>query len=130
MAKYYKLGEKALEGSFFDPTSQLQIRGAEVVKVERLMKTKKTSVAINQGHIILATEQEYNAYTSGQPLEKHIETPKPKAESELTKLTDVEFKKAVKDFGFNKKDKDAIMACEDRNAAIMLYETLSKKYEE
>ena len=35
MAKYYKLGEKALEGSFFDPTSQLQIRGAEVVKVER-----------------------------------------------------------------------------------------------
>ena len=31
---------------------------------------------------------------------------------------------------YNKKDKDAIMACEDRNAAIMLYETLSKKYEE
>lgn len=127
MAKYFKLGEKA--SMFFDPTSQLLIRGAEVVMVERVMKTKKLSLALNQGHVIPATEDEFNAFESGVPLKKHESTPEAKSDSDMVKMSDAEFKKAVKEFGFQKKDKDTIMALETREEQVTMYEELAKKYE-
>ena len=127
MAKYFKLGEKA--SMFFDPTSQLLVRGNEVVMVERVMKTKKLSLALNQGHVIPATEDEFKAFQSGVPLKKHEIAPEVKAESDMINLSDAEFKKAVKEFGFQPKDKTAIMACETREEQVAMYEELAKKYE-
>ena len=127
MAKYLKLGEKA--GMFFDPTSQVLIRGSEVVKVERLMKTKKLVVALNQGHVINATEEEYTNFLNGGPVKPPVvETPEI-TEAGLSEMTDAEFKAKVKKFGFVKKDKDAIFAIEDREEAIKLFKELSLKYE-
>jgi hypothetical protein len=130
MAKYYKLGEKAT--LFFDPTTQVLIRGKEIIEVTRLPKSKKLAVAINQGHVVVATEEEYQRFLNhglipvDPPLQPELP---PEPPLDLLTLGDKEFKKEVKKFGFVKKDLDAILAAETREEAVELYNKLVQNYD-
>lgn len=57
---YLKLGEKAQ--SFSDPMTKIIIRGKEVVKLSVIPKSKRINLAKAGGHLVVATEEEYNAY--------------------------------------------------------------------
>jgi hypothetical protein len=58
---FLKLGEKA--SSFYDPTSGVNIRGHEVVKVNaKQMKSKKVIIALRNGHINKTDENAYKIY--------------------------------------------------------------------
>lgn len=61
--KYLKLGDKA--SSFYDMATGLQISGKEIVKVSEtyIVQGRKTKNALAGGHLVYATEEEYNGDT-------------------------------------------------------------------
>lgn len=64
MAKYLKLGEAARNGgSFSDAVTETNISGEAVVKVkDSILRMKHLRARIQAGHIVPATEAEYNAH--------------------------------------------------------------------
>lgn len=129
MAKYLKLGPKAT--SFFDPTTQVLIRNNEVIKLERLPQSKKLTTALSQGHVVRASEEDYELFTSGKAPEKTAEAPKkeePKVDTRL-EMPEEEWGEYVEKSGFLKKDKTKIYNAKSRADAIALYDEINKKYE-
>lgn len=61
MAKYLKLGEKAQ--TFFDPITGVHVNNWQVIKIENHQDLNKPSLkkAITTGHLVLATEAEFEA---------------------------------------------------------------------
>lgn len=64
MAKYLKLGVKAKHGgSFTDSSTEINIAGEQVVKVHpKHLSESQVQERLQGGHIVEATEAEYNAY--------------------------------------------------------------------
>lgn len=61
MSVYLKLGEKA--ASFADPRNRFSLSTGKVVKVnDSVLLEKEISAHLNGGHIVKATEDEYNAH--------------------------------------------------------------------
>ena len=63
MAKlaYIKLGKKAQ--TFFDPSNGISITSKEVLEVKRTaLNSKKTEIALRQGHLSYATEVEFEKF--------------------------------------------------------------------
>jgi len=58
--RYYKLGEKAHQ--FFDPISHTQITGKQVISLEKDPTNKVFTAAKAGGHIVVASEEEYNTW--------------------------------------------------------------------
>ena len=124
--KYLKLGEKA--SMFFDPGTQVMIRNNEVVAFERIPQSKKLSLAIAQGHVLRATEEDYNLFKEGKAPEKVIEIPKPVVDERLD-MSAEEWAAYVEKSGFLKKDKSKILAANTRAVAIEIYDQINKTYE-
>ena len=79
---YVKLGEKAL--SFFDPTSRLQLAKGEVIEIEKSkLITKKATVAMRQGHLSYAFQEEFEKFQDSK--NRTVETVKPNADPILEK---------------------------------------------
>lgn len=91
---YLKLGSQAL--SFYDPGSQLNIRGHEVIALDRLPKSKRVSQALRGGHICTATEEEYAEYQDAKaggvaPKKEVVKAEKSAdTETEAPELTEVQ----------------------------------------
>jgi hypothetical protein len=125
--KYLKLGEKAT--IFFDPTTRILIRGTEIIAAKAFQKSKKLALALTQGHIAWATEEEYNAFKETGSVGKDIAKPQNKLtgdHDELEDLTPEEFKKMVKDSGFSAADQKAIMKSDDK---VKTYREIETTYE-
>lgn len=120
--KYLKLGEKA--SIFFDPTTRLLIRGKEVIALKAIPKSKKLSIALNQGHVVNATEEEYEAFLAGN--EAEAKTTEEGYIDPLSELSDADFKKAVKESGFTATDQKFILKAEDK---VKAYRDIEKTYE-
>jgi hypothetical protein len=128
--KYLKLGPKA--SSFFDPNTQVLIRGNEVVAFERLPQSKKLTVALAQGHVNRATQEEYELYTSGKAPAKDVKVEKvvaPPDEDPRLEMSADDFEAYIEKSGFLKKDQKLIKSARTRAEAIALYDQIDKKYE-
>jgi hypothetical protein len=129
--KYLKLGEKA--SSFFDPNTQVLIRGNEVVAFERIPQSKKLTVALAQGHVVRATVEDYETYTKGGAGTKEVKIEKkPTAPvvDERLDMNEEEFDAYVEKSGFLNKDKNKVLNAKTREQAITLYDEINKKYED
>lgn len=63
MAEYYKLGKKAKGGSFSETSTGVSIFGSKVVKLDAKQRAnRRVRQAIEHGHLVPATEEEFNAY--------------------------------------------------------------------
>ena len=63
--KQVKLGEAA--NSFYDPISQTKVLPGQVVELdEKAQKSKKITVALRHGHLVLASEEDVEAAAAGQ----------------------------------------------------------------
>jgi hypothetical protein len=126
--KYLKLGPKAT--IFFDPTTQILIRGTEVIAAKAFKTSKKLALALNQGHISWATEEEYNASkeegVKGKEIAKPVNRLTDDGKDELYDLSPEDFKKMVKDSGFSAADQKAIMKAEDK---VVAYREIELTYE-
>ena len=62
-ARYVKLGEKAREGSFYDPFLDLKLLPGRLVELPSdFRKSKKTVAALRGGHLEYADSEEVTAY--------------------------------------------------------------------
>lgn len=65
--KNVKLGE--LANSFYDPVTQVKVLPGQVVQLEKAQYvSKKTATALRHGHLVLASDEEVEAFESGQPI--------------------------------------------------------------
>jgi len=134
--KYLKLGEKA--SMFFDPFTQIKVISNQVLAIDRMPKSKKISVALGAGHLVLATESEYNAYLKkvgktvedAPPMEIVIPKKADPIKDELLGMTREEFVAHVKGQGFQKKDTKAVLDIEDPEEAVKEFRRIEKTYEE
>lgn len=63
MAEYYKLGKKAKGGSFSEVSTGVSVFGAKVVEITVKQKSnKRVRQAIEHGHLVPATKDEFDAY--------------------------------------------------------------------
>lgn len=62
-AKYVKLGKKARSGSFYEANTGISLYGEKIMKVPQgLLKHPRVAKAINAGHVVMATEEDYEEY--------------------------------------------------------------------
>ena len=62
-ATYVKLGKKAKGGSFCEANSQVSLYGDKIQKIgEKAKNHKRVARAINAGHIVLVTEDNYKEW--------------------------------------------------------------------
>lgn len=120
--KYLKLGEKA--SIFFDPTTRLLIRGKEVIALKAIQKSKKLSTALNQGHVVNATEEDFNNWIDG--VETEVKALEEGHIDPLSELSEADFKKTVKESGFTATDQKFILKAENK---VKAYRDIEKTYE-
>lgn len=105
MAKYVKLGAKA--ESFTDPYSGLSLGGKEVVVLTPKMENSvKVKAAFNGGHIVIASEHEYNVFIGKEeiPPEETIESKFGSTAAEVIKYYTDTYEVSAKDLkAFKKK---------------------------
>lgn len=139
---YLKLGPNA--SVFFDPSSQLLIRGGEVIAVEKLPKTKKYGLASRSGHVAHATKEEYDAFLSktGVAPAKFVPTPPIKGKKdktvevlddyeynpELLKKTPDEIREMIINEGFMDEDIKKFEGLTDVKEMIKLFDQVNKEY--
>lgn len=106
MARYYKLGKSA--SSFYDPTSQLSlVSKSQIVELaeEKAKLSKYLKIAESNGHIVIATEEEYKDYKnpSEAPIGEDEDLDK-KEDEDLDKKEDGENDKDKKEDGEDDED--------------------------
>ena len=71
--KQVKLGEAA--NSFYDPVSQVKVLPGQVIELdEKAQKSKKISVALRHGHLVLASDEDVEAAAAGNTVSNNDQT--------------------------------------------------------
>jgi hypothetical protein len=127
MPKFVKLGEHA--SVFSDPTSGLLVIGDEVHQLEtKHERSKKVKVAIQGGHLVHATEDEFKRFTKGEKVvakKEPVKNEKSIDEMDLTELQEW----VVKESGWDKADKKKVVDIKTVEELLPLVKKINEDYE-
>ena len=119
MAKFVKLGKKA--ASFSDPYSQFSISGKQVKKLTPKQQTSpKVARALQGGHLVPATKDEWDAFEEKVVNEKKTEVSRKSDENRRLKERIEELE------GENKELKEALGQDDDEPTAEERFQELTK----
>lgn len=127
--KYLKLGPKAT--IFHDPFTRILIRGTEVLAFKAVPKSKKLAVALAQGHVSWASEEEFKAFSEEGGVAKDagpvVNRLTEDGRDSLYDLSSEDFKEMVLNSGYSKADQKAILKAEDK---VSKYREIAATYDE
>lgn len=133
---YLKLGPGAT--IFYDPSTQVLIRGGEIIAVDRLPKSKKFGLAHRSGHVMSAPSSEYEAYCKANKIEPKVVSTKKRENKEpvddypynpeLLAMSAEELMAMIKNEGFLEEDMAKFNGLTDPKKIIKLYDEINKEY--